>query len=285
MKVFRLPEDTIQTVIKLAVFVVLEILGLIVFGQLLVPLIGYFAGSALHAFAAAAVANTLAMRIYERARLTDIGFAWSSVSVRHLLLGLGGGIGAACLVLGGPMIAGAAGLSKVPQNGSDWKTFLLFAVMILFGGIGEEMLFHGYGFQILLKLAGPWAAILPVSVLFGLAHSNNLNVTALGLANTAAWGVLLGYAFWRSGDLWLPIGLHVGWNWMLPVFGVNLSGFTINLTGYAMFWKIGPLWSGGDYGPEAGLLTSGVVIALFLYLWRVPIERQKPLLLRARGEV
>ena len=146
------------------------------------------------------------------------------------------------------------------------------------------MLFRGYGFQVLLAALGPFATILPVSVLFALAHSANLNVSPLALCNTFLWGVLLGCAFVRSGDLWLPIGLHLGWNWALPMFGVNLSGFTMRVTGYAMHWKVGPIWSGGDYGPESGVLTSGVLVLLAIYLWKAPVLRQNAFLLRSRHE-
>jgi hypothetical protein len=124
-----------------------------------------------------------------------------------------------------------------------------------------------------------------VSVLFAFLHAGNPNVTLLGLVNTALWGVLLGYAFYRSGDLWLPIGLHVGWNWMLPLLGTNLSGFKMNVTGYAMHWNVAPLWSGGDYGPEGSLSTSLVVLLLFLWLVvKAPVRRQRPFLLRERWE-
>jgi uncharacterized protein len=89
------------------------------------------------------------------------------------------------------------------------------------------------------------------------------------------WGVVLGYSFLRSGDLWLPIGLHFGWNWTLPLLGVNLSGFTMNVTGYVMHWNVGPRWSGGAYGPEGGLLTTAVAVALFFYLGKAPIQHQE----------
>jgi membrane protease YdiL (CAAX protease family) len=161
---------------------------------------------------------------------------------------------------------------------------LFVLVLLLFGAVGEEMLFHGYGFQVLLGSMGTWATILPTSVLFAWAHSSNLSISPLALLNTAAWGVLLGWGFWRSGDLWLPIGLHVGWNWALPLAGANLSGFTINVTGYAIRWKVPSLWSGGEYGPEGGLLTTAVLVLLFFGLWKAPVRRQYPLLLKARGE-
>ena len=200
---------------------------------------------------------------------------------RNLLLGLGGGAGSALLVLGIPLLVGAA--EWVPAPGSQASMLFVF-VLLIFGAAGDEMLFHGYGFQVLLGALGPWATILPTSVLFAWAHSSNLSVSPLALANTAAWGALLGWAFWRSGDLWLPIGLHAGWNWALPLMGVNISGFTMNVTGYAIRWKVSAVFSGGDYGPEGGVLTTAVLALLFVGLWKAPVRRQPALLVKARWE-
>ena len=107
----------------------------------------------------------------------------------------------------------------------------------------------------------------------------NLNASHLSLFNTFAMGALLGYAFLRSHDLWLPIGLHFGWNWTLPMVGVNLSGFTMGMTGYSMHWKVAEIWSGGEYGPEAGVLTTLIVPVLAFALWRAPVRRQVAFLL------
>jgi hypothetical protein len=94
------------------------------------------------------------------------------------------------------------------------------------------------------------------------------------VVNTAGFGVLFGYAYLRSHDLWLPFGLHFGWNLSLPLLGVNVSGLTMNVTGYELSWSAGPLWSGGQYGAEASLLTSGVLVALSAYVFRAPVRRQ-----------
>jgi hypothetical protein len=87
-------------------------------------------------------------------------------------------------------------------------------------------------------------------------HTANPNATRLGIANTAGFGILFGYAFVRSRDLWLPAGLHFGWNVTFALFGVNVSGLRMKMTGHEMVWSAGKLWSGGDYGPEASVLTS-----------------------------
>lgn len=279
------PERALRVIVRLAVFSVLGLAGFRLFGVVLYWISGQLLlTSALTVFFAAAIANAVLMRIYEHAGLTEVGLAWTAASRRNLVLGLAGGAGAALLLLGGALASPVAELQSVPGEATGWPAVLLTCVLLLFGAVGEEMLFHGYGFQILLAALGPFAAILPVSILFALAHTGNLSITPLGVVNTFGWGVLLGYAFWRSGDLWLPIGLHVGWNWVLPLAGVPLSGFTMNLTGYALRWKAGALWSGGDYGPEASILTSAVLVLLGLVLHRAPVRPQRAFLLRDRLE-
>jgi len=121
---------------------------------------------------------------------------------------------------------------------------------------------------LLIRSIGAFATILPAAVLFGLAHLGNENANLMGVLNTMLWGVLLGYAYLRTRALWLPIGLHYGWNLALPLFGVNLSGFTMGITGYALHWRVGDLWSGGGYGPEGGLPATGIVIVLFFAVAR-----------------
>jgi hypothetical protein len=178
-----------------------------------------------------------------------------------------------------PLLLRWADFEPVPDQRLHWPALLFVSILLLFGAVGEEMLFRGYGFQVLVKGIGPFATVLPVAVLFGLAHSQNLDFGPLALMNTVLWGVVLGYAYLRSGDLWLPIGLHFGWNWALPLLGANLSGFTMDVTGYTMHWKIGGVigrrLGGGAYGPEGGFLTTAVAIGLFFYLARAPIQHQE----------
>jgi hypothetical protein len=281
-----LKDKAIAVFLRVGIFAVLGWLGLGIFGFLFSVILGpggYLITSALGTFAAAAVANAIPLRIYERSRLSDIGLGWNHDSRRNLSLGILGGIGAALCVLILPILTRAAEIEPDPGTHTQWGSMLFLTIILLFGAVGEELLFRGYAFQVLLQNMGPWATILPVSVLFGIAHLNNQNVSTLGILNTMLWGVLLGYAFLRSGDLWLPIGLHFGWNWTLPLLGGNLSGFTMGTTGYLLHWKAGLLWSGGAYGPEGGLLTTGVIVVLFVYLLRAPIRTQDAYFLREKA--
>jgi hypothetical protein len=174
-----------------------------------------------------------------------------------------------------PLLAGTGHLVIHNERPFAWISLIFYLVVLLFGAAGEEILFRGYAFQLLIDKAGPWATALPVGVLFGFAHAANPNSTLLSVINTSLWGILLGAAFIKSHDLWLPIGLHYGWNATLPLFGTNLSGLTIEVTRYSYQWDLGTLWSGGSYGPEGGLLTTIFVIALFFLLARLPVVPQK----------
>jgi 2-hydroxychromene-2-carboxylate isomerase len=58
------------------------------------------------------------------------------------------------------------------------RTFVFVTVILIFGAAGEEILFRGYGFQVLLRSIGPFATILPVGVLFGALHAGNPLFTA-----------------------------------------------------------------------------------------------------------
>lgn len=230
-------------------------------------------------FAVAYLTNVMTMRIFDRRPLSDIGLGGAPGWGRNFAFGLLLGGGAATLMLLAPLLAGAAHLVARPgQTGAPWSSVLFFLLALLFGAAGEEALFRGYAFQLAIEKLGPYATILPVSVLFGIGHAANPHSTYLSVFNTALWGVLLGYAFLRSHDLWLLIGMHYSWNAVLPLFGVNLSGLKIEVTRYTYQWDLGNLWSGGDYGPEGGVLTTIFVISLFFVLHRVPIVPQRAMI-------
>ena len=265
--------DKVGLILRVLLFIVIAWAGLHLFPWVMMPVAGLIVAATLGTFASAAVANAVVVRIYERGRLSDLGLGWSATSNREFFLGAGMGAAAAVVMLGLPILGGEATFQRTTGVEHPWASFAFISIVLLFGAVGEEMLFHGYAFQLLIRNVGEFATILPAGVVFGLAHMGNQNVNLLGILNTMMWGVLLGYAYVRSGALWLPIGMHFGWNFILPLFGTNLSGFTMAVAGYELNWSVGTLWSGGGYGPEGGLLTTGVVVGLFYFLVRLTPER------------
>jgi membrane protease YdiL (CAAX protease family) len=236
---------------------------------------GLFIGATLGGFAGGTLATVLALRIYQFGSLTDIGLAWHRAAGRHVLIGVLLGGGAAVFVVGFPWLIDKAYFVPAPDYPFSLPGMLLVAIVLLFGALGEELIFRGYPFQMLAGKYGTFQVLLPAGVLFAAAHAGNLNSSPLALLNTFLWGVLLGYSLLRSGDLWLPTAIHFGWNFTLPLFGVNLSGFRMGLTGHSLEWRASELWSGGSYGPEASIPTLLVVISLFFALHRVPLVQQR----------
>ncbi len=225
--------------------------------------------SALGVFLAAALATAIVLRVFERGRLEDVGLAWPN-GQRHFLAGTLAGLLAGLAAAGLPVLFGLAAWTRSvePELAPGVGKFVFVTLMLWAGAAGEELMFRGYPFQILVRRFGPGWVIPPFAVLFALGHLDNPQASWAGVANTALWGVVLGVAYCRSRDLWLPIGLHFGWNWALPLAGVNLSGFKMGLTGHALQWKAGPLWSGGEYGIEGGLPTTAAALLLLVWLWR-----------------
>ncbi len=270
--------------LRAGLFVFAVWVGGVLIGTGLNALIGYFPAAALSVFLSAAIASAIVVRVYERGRLEDVGMGWTAASMRHLALGFAGGVCAVAIVLVPSLASGMAQVIKSPgaEDAFSPGRLLYVSALLLFGAAGEELMFRGYAFQLLLRSFGPWQVMLPFSVVFAAVHMNNPNATTLGLVNTGVWGLVLGFALWRSGDLWLPIGVHFGWNWALPMAGLGVSGFTMKLTGYEVRWKVSPLWSGGAYGPEGGLLTTFAAGLIALWLWRLRLERQPSLFLASR---
>jgi membrane protease YdiL (CAAX protease family) len=278
------PETRMGIVLRVVFFVATIFICLRLLSPLLFAVFGTVVAGTVGLLCTGAFANLLTMRIFDRRPLTDIGLTVRRGSGRNFLIGLGFGAGTAAMMLTAPLIAGTGHLVTRENATFAWSSLLFYLAALLFGAAGEEMMFRGYAFQLLVEKIGPYATVLPVGVIFGLAHSGNPNVTQLGVLNTILWGILLGFAFLRSHDLWLPIGLHYGWNAVLPLFGVNLSGLTIEVTRYFYRWDLTSLWSGGDYGPEGGLLATIFCIALFFALARAPIVPQPAAIARILNE-
>jgi membrane protease YdiL (CAAX protease family) len=266
--------DPAKLAIRVAVYVVIVWMAREFLGPLLLWVGGYYLGNLGGTLAIALVGNVLALRFFTHRRLVDLGMGWHRASMENAALGILGGAGAAALVLAPALLFGEAHLAGTPQDQPSLASIVFVVALLAFGAMGEELMMRGYGFQILLANCGTWATVIPAGIVFALLHTANPNATWLGIANTAGFGILFGYAFVRSRDLWLPAGLHFGWNVTLPLFGVNVSGLRMKVTGHDMVWTAGKLWSGGDYGPEASLLTSLVMVVLAVFLWKAPIRRQ-----------
>jgi membrane protease YdiL (CAAX protease family) len=240
---------------------------------------GRMMGLTLATLLSAAFACALSMAIFESRKLTELGLAFHDRSRNNFLIGAALGIGSAGAIVLIPVLLGRAHFQRVPNPDVTVGAALFTPVLLFCGAMGEEMAFRGFILQYLARGWGLWAAILTTSVVFGLLHSDNPGATWISALNTALFGVVFGIAVLRTHELWLPIGIHFGWNLTLPFLGAALSGLTIRVTGFEWRWNSGDLfganlyWSGGSYGPEASLLTTLAAALLAALLLKLPLRR------------
>jgi membrane protease YdiL (CAAX protease family) len=148
---------------------------------------------------------------------------------------------------------------------------ITFFIVFIFVGWNEELLSRGYHLQTIASGLNLFWGVIISSAIFGLLHLGNPNATWVSAAGIFFAGVYLAYGYLRTKQLWLSIGLHIGWNFFEGVgFGFPVSGLDIYaLTRISVH---GPeIWTGGAFGPEAGLivLPSLVLGALLIYLYTI----------------
>lgn len=133
-------------------------------------------------------------------------------------------------------------------------TLGMLAVFILVGW-NEELLSRGYHLQTLASGLNLFWGVVISSAIFGVMHLGNPNATWISAAGIFFAGLFLAYGYITTKQLWLPIGLHIGWNFFEGVvFGFPVSGLEI----YRLIRITvdGPeAWTGGAFGPEAGLIV------------------------------
>jgi membrane protease YdiL (CAAX protease family) len=135
----------------------------------------------------------------------------------------------------------------------------------------EELAFRGYILQRLARAWGMPAAVVASSLIFMMVHALNPNVQPLAMVSLFLAGILLACAYLVSRSLWLPIGLHIGWN-LAEVHLLGFSGSGVAEPAALLRSLVhGPeLATGGAFGPEGGLVglaatTLGIFILLIGY--------------------
>ena len=210
-----------------------------------------------------AIAMTLsvwiARRLLDRRSFISLGFCLDRHTLPDMLAGF---------LITGVMMAAVylleAGAGWLRFDGWAWETVPPGQVALALAGsllgfvvVGyqEELLSRGYYLQNIRDGMGIGWALFLSSAIFALMHLGNPNVTWYSaLLGLTLAGTFLAYGWVRTRRLWLPIGVHIGWNFFEgSIFGFPVSGLSV--TGLIQQTPTGPVAiTGGAFGPEAGLI-------------------------------
>lgn len=194
------------------------------------------------------------------------GLPWRKMFRSQFWQGVLIGFGAITGLLVMMRVAGVFHFGGLALHGADvWKWAAIYSFVFLLVGLREEFRSRGY-LQYTLSLGiGFWPAALLSAALFGYGHHGNSGEDWIGLFNAGVFGLLACFLLRRTGNLWMPIGLHLAFDWGETYFyGVANSGQKLpgNLLESSLS---GPGWlSGGTVGPEGSVLCTVMMVVVWM---------------------
>lgn len=210
------------------------------------------------------------LRFLDKRKFVSIGLMLNPQAWKELGWGL---------LIGFLMLSTAVGLMwslgyeeiKISPNGAGYLFMGFLGNILLYIAVGfnEEILFRGYVFQAFIEGTNKWIPLIILSVLFGFAHFFNPNFSWFGFVNIVLAGVLLSLAYIQTKSLWLPIGIHIAWNFTQGyVWGLPVSGTTVVMP-LTVSQETGPDFiTGGTFGPEGGAACTLVCLAACVFVWK-----------------
>lgn len=210
------------SVLKALLFIAVAAVALIATGPL-VSLVAAIAGTSevpvwaySGAFSVLLLASTAVALVLDRTGFRSLGLVPTRERIRECVFGFAvGAVLFAVLALVRGARVEAAWTFAGPNGVAAACVGIVTAFLLL---IPEELLFRGYAFQRLVSAVGAWPGILISAVLFGVYHVVGSGMWGIGaffqLAMPAAGGVVFGWTAVRTKGLALPIGLHLGGNWV-----------------------------------------------------------------------
>lgn len=201
----------------------------------------------------------LFFRIYERRSITELAIRYAG---KENITGFFGGgllVGSIVVVF---LITGSISFTPMNPFSVIFKPLILFILLALM----EEILFRGIIYRITEQSLGTWLALIISALLFGIGHIMNSHVDFLGILSVALAGVFLGVLYTMRSRLWLPLAVHVGWNFFQYFFGLPISG-NDDFKYFLDATREGPEWFvGGGFGIENSVLAVVLILGVSIYL-------------------
>ena len=206
----------------------------------------------------------LFIRFIDCKSLKSIGLSLNGYK-KDLYLGLGLGAG---LIALGFLILFILGYLSVDGFSFPLGSIILYLILFVVVSLHEEIMMRGYILNNLMQSMNRYVALSLSSLVFMTIHLLNPNVSFLSVVNLFLAGIVLGIYYIHKSNLWLPIGMHLTWNFFQgPVFGFEVSGIeTKSIIGQSI--RGNELITGGSFGFEGSILATILILVMIIYLDR-----------------
>lgn len=218
----------------------------------------------------------------ERRKLSDLGLRWTRRAAVDAALGLSMAVVLFISVVGVGLSLGWYRLTAVADPGSSLATAAVGLLILLPFAAVEEVSMRGFIQHAATRSWGKWGGLAASSLVFAGLHLLNPEIGKhpLAVLGLLMAGLYLGSAALITGDLWLAIFLHAGWNLMEgPFFGLPVSGIEVPASILHTSAPGADLLTGGTFGPEAGLILCLLMAIHLATLWTLSpwlARRQTP---------
>ena len=204
----------------------------------------------------------LFIRFIDRKPLKSIGLILKGYE-KDLKLGLALGAG---LIAIGFLILFILGYLSVDGFSFPVGTLILYFLLFVVVSFHEEIMMRGYVLNNLMQSMNRYVALSISSVIFMSIHLLNPNVNFLSVVNLFLAGIVLGIYYIHKPNLWLPIGMHLTWNFFQgPIFGFEVSGIeTKSIINQSV--RGNEIITGGAFGFEGSILATILIITIIVYL-------------------
>jgi uncharacterized protein len=197
------------------------------------------------------IPSILIWKFIDKEKINDLGFSINKF-IKNITKGVSFGLLWIALAVFGLFITCETNFNFNLKLGA--KMVFIYFIILLINTIMQEVLCRGYLYKIIEKSFSSTAAVVCTSLFFVMLHPGAIESGIIGTLNVFCAGLIFGITRKFSGSLWLPIAIHIVWNFIDSVLlGISPLGLYPHLDWLSVSGDI--IYTGGKEGLATSILT------------------------------